>query len=162
MRFLDCTHRGSSTIIPVPRYPGTINLDPPPPPPGGVWVKLSERKIAIPENFRLQRPQNRVFGVFEATKFPPAADQKSCVVCFQTPNFLACGGHPTNLVFKHFFTGVGTRFCYLAAARMQFQVFSRVQERASAIHKNILTAAQTQFLAFHECRNALLLFAKMI
>ena len=37
------------------------------------------------------------------------------------------------------FTSVGTRFYY---------------------SQNNLTAAQTQFLAFHECRNALLLFAK--
>ena len=39
------------------------------------------------------------------------------------------------------FTSVGTRFYY---------------------SQNNLTAAQTQFLAFHECRDALLLFAKMI
>ena len=120
----------------------------------------------IPENFRLRRAKNRVF---EAKNFPPAAGQKSCIVCFQIQNFLACGGHPPNLVFKNvFFMGVRTRFCYsqndLVAARMQFHdiVFSRVQERASTIRKTIyiLVAARRRSWCFHECRNALLLFVK--
>ena len=35
-----------------------------------------------PKIFRLRRAKNRVFDVFEAKNFPPAAGQKSCVVCF--------------------------------------------------------------------------------
>ena len=56
----------------------------------------------ISKKIRLRRAKNRVFGVFEAKNFPPAAGKKSCVVCFSSQNFPACGGHTTKLVSKEF------------------------------------------------------------
>ena len=122
----------------------------------------------IPENFRLRRAKNRVFCVFEAKNFPPAAGQKSCVVCFPNHNFPACGGHTTKCVPGEFLRAQGrastVRKNNLAAAWAQFLVFSRVQERASTIRKNDLDyvwqPCRGRSWRFHECRNALLPFVK--
>ena len=72
-----------------------------------------------------------VFLVFLKLKIFRLRRAKNHVLCVFRPHiFSTVAGTQQTWFSKTFFTGVGTRFCYsqndLAAARMQFQVFSRV------------------------------------
>ena len=70
----------------------------------------------IPEIFRLRRAKNRVFDVFDAKNFPPAAGQNH-VLCVFSP--------------KIFSPAAGTQQTWVS------KMCLRAQECASAIHKTI-------------------------
>ena len=101
---------------------------------GGILSRPRSQKI-----FACCGPKN-VFLMFLMLKNFRLRRAKNHVLCVVSPKiFSPAAGTHSNLVFKNVFTSVGMRLCH---------------------SQNDLAAARTQFQVFHECRNALLLFAK--